>query len=46
LNDGKRVDEVDDIVAVGSKLQVEIAKVDDRGKLSLVPVIDEDGEEG
>lgn len=42
LNDGKRVDEVDDIVAVGSKLQVEIAKVDDRGKLSLVPVIDED----
>lgn len=46
LNDGKRVDEVDDIVAVGSKLQVEIAKVDDRGKLSLVPVIDEDGEVG
>ena len=46
LNDGKRVDEVDDIVAVGSKLQVEISKVDDRGKLSLVPVIDEEGEEG
>ncbi|HEY4557422.1 MAG TPA: polyribonucleotide nucleotidyltransferase [Enteractinococcus sp.] len=44
LNDGKRVDEVDDIVSVGSKVQVEIAKVDDRGKLSLVPVI-EDGEE-
>ena len=46
LNDGKRVDEVDDIVAVGSKLQVEISKVDDRGKLSLVPVIDEEVEEG
>ena len=45
LNDGKRVDEVDDIVAVGSKLQVEIAKVDDRGKLSLVPVVDEDAED-
>lgn len=45
LNDGKRVDEVDDIVAVGSKIQVEIAKVDDRGKLSLVPVIDEDNED-
>ena len=43
LNDGKRVDEVDDVVAVGSKIQVEIAKVDDRGKLSLVPVI-EDGQ--
>ena len=41
LNDGKRVDEVDDVIAVGSKVQVEIAKVDDRGKLSLVPVIDE-----
>lgn len=46
LNDGKRVENVDDVVAVGSKLQVEIAKVDDRGKLSLVPVIDENGEEG
>ncbi|GAA2037189.1 polyribonucleotide nucleotidyltransferase [Yaniella flava] len=45
LNDGKRVDEVDDIVAVGSKLQVEITKVDDRGKLSLVPVVDEDAED-
>jgi len=45
LNDGKRVENVDDVVAVGSKLQVEIAKVDDRGKLSLVPVIDENGEE-
>ncbi|HEY4534546.1 MAG TPA: polyribonucleotide nucleotidyltransferase [Enteractinococcus sp.] len=44
LNDGKRVDEVDDVVAVGSKIQVEIAKVDDRGKLSLVPVM-EDAEE-
>ena len=41
LNDGKRVDEVDDVVSVGSKIQVEIAKVDDRGKLSLVPVIEE-----
>ncbi len=45
LNEGKRVDEVDDIVAIGSKIQVEIAKVDDRGKLSLVPVIDEDSDE-
>jgi len=44
LNDGKRVDEVDDVVSVGSKIQVEIAKVDDRGKLSLVPVM-EDGQD-
>ena len=35
---GKRVENVDDVVKVGDKLQVEIAKIDDRGKLSLVPV--------
>jgi polyribonucleotide nucleotidyltransferase len=26
---------------VGQKVQVEIAEIDDRGKLSLVPVVDE-----
>jgi polyribonucleotide nucleotidyltransferase len=29
---------VDDVVKVGDKIQVEIREVDDRGKLSLVPV--------
>ncbi len=44
LADGKRVDNVDDVVSVGQKIQVEITKIDDRGKLSLSPVIaDEDG---
>lgn len=43
LNDNKRVNEVDDVVGVGQKVQVEITKVDDRGKLSLAPVVaDED----
>lgn len=42
LNDGKRVDDVEDVVGVGQKLQVEITKIDDRGKLSLAPVVDED----
>ncbi|MEX3510636.1 polyribonucleotide nucleotidyltransferase [Kocuria carniphila] len=43
LNDNKRVNEVDDVVSVGQKVQVEITKVDDRGKLSLAPVVaDED----
>ncbi|HEX3611819.1 MAG TPA: polyribonucleotide nucleotidyltransferase [Sporichthyaceae bacterium] len=43
LAGGKRVDNVEDIVAVGSKLLVEIAEVDPRGKLSLIPVVE--GEE-
>ena len=39
LNDGKRVERVEDIVSVGQKIQVEIAELGDRGKLSLIPVI-------
>ncbi len=39
LADGKRVDNVDDVVSVGQKIQVEITKIDDRGKLSLSPVV-------
>ena len=42
LNDGKRVEDVEDVVGVGQKVQVEITKIDDRGKLSLVPVVDEE----
>ena len=42
LNDNKRVNEVDDVVSVGQKVQVEITKVDDRGKLSLAPVVAEE----
>ncbi|WP_460806852.1 polyribonucleotide nucleotidyltransferase [Nocardioides salsibiostraticola] len=41
LAGGKRVDAVEDIVSVGQKVQVEIAEVDDRGKLSLIPVVEE-----
>jgi polyribonucleotide nucleotidyltransferase len=43
LAGGKRVDNVEDVVSVGQKLQVQIAEIDDRGKLSLVPVVE--GEE-
>jgi polyribonucleotide nucleotidyltransferase len=43
LAGGKRVENVEDVLAVGSKVQVEIAEIDPRGKLSLVPVIE--GEE-
>ena len=38
---GKRVDNVEDVVSVGQKLQVEIGEIDDRGKLSLIPVVDQ-----
>ncbi len=41
LAGGKRVDNVEDVVSVGQKLQVEIGEIDDRGKLSLVPVVEE-----
>jgi polyribonucleotide nucleotidyltransferase len=44
LAGGKRVDNVEDVVSVGQKVQVEITKIDDRGKLSLAPVVaEEDG---
>ena len=41
LNDGKRVDDVGDVVTVGQKIEVEIREIDARGKISLA-VIDED----
>jgi polyribonucleotide nucleotidyltransferase len=41
LAGGKRVENVEDVVSVGQKVQVEIAEIDDRGKLSLIPVADE-----
>jgi polyribonucleotide nucleotidyltransferase len=38
------VENAEDVLSVGQKVLVEIAKIDDRGKLSLVPVVE--GEEG
>ncbi|MEE9964699.1 MAG: polyribonucleotide nucleotidyltransferase [Propionicimonas sp.] len=40
---GARVENVEDVVSVGQKLQVEIAEIDAKGKLSLIPVIEEEG---
>jgi polyribonucleotide nucleotidyltransferase len=42
LAGGKRVENVEDVLAVGSKVQVQIAEIDPRGKLSLVPVLEDD----
>jgi polyribonucleotide nucleotidyltransferase len=41
LAGGKRVEDPEDVLSVGQKLQVEISEIDDRGKLSLIPVIEE-----
>ena len=41
LAGGKRVENVEDVLSVGQKIQVEITKIDDRGKLSLALVADE-----
>lgn len=41
LAGGKRVENVEDVLSVGQKILVEITKTDDRGKLSLAPVLAE-----
>jgi len=42
LGRGKRIAKVEDVVKVGDKLRVEIADIDNRGKISLVLVSEED----
>jgi len=37
---GKRIDSVDEVLSIGQKILVKITKVDDRGKLSLEPVVE------
>jgi polyribonucleotide nucleotidyltransferase len=44
LGAGKRVNKTEDVVNVGDKLQVEIAEIDARGKISLSLVKDDAGE--
>ncbi|MGO4602229.1 polyribonucleotide nucleotidyltransferase [Terrabacter sp. 2YAF2] len=38
---GKRIDNVDDVVKIGQKIQVELKEIDPRGKLSLAAVLPE-----
>ena len=37
---GKRIENIEDVMKVGDKVQVEIAEIDPKGKLSLVPVLE------
>jgi polyribonucleotide nucleotidyltransferase len=45
LGRGKRIAKVEDVVKIGDKLRVEIADIDNRGKISLV-LVAEDAEAG
>ncbi|MCK0177323.1 polyribonucleotide nucleotidyltransferase [Mycolicibacterium sp. F2034L] len=45
LGRGKRIAKVEDVVKVGDKLRVEIADIDNRGKISLVLVAEDDAAE-
>jgi polyribonucleotide nucleotidyltransferase len=45
LAGGKRIESVDDVLSIGQKILVKITKVDDRGKLSLEPVLEEEAAE-
>ncbi|CAB4679340.1 unannotated protein [freshwater metagenome] len=40
MHGGKRIENVEDVMKVGDKIQVEIAEIDPKGKLSLVPVLE------
>jgi len=42
LGRGKRVNKVEDVAKVGDKLRVEIADIDNRGKISLILVAEDD----
>ena len=42
LGKGKRIARVEDVVKVGDKLRVEIADIDNRGKISLILVSEDD----
>jgi polyribonucleotide nucleotidyltransferase len=48
LGSGKRIGKVEDVCKVGDKLRVEVVDIDNRGKVSLIPVVDaaEGGSEG
>jgi polyribonucleotide nucleotidyltransferase len=45
MHGGKRIENLEEVMKVGDKIQVEIGEIDPKGKLSLVPVL-EDGTTG
>ena len=41
LGNGKRIGKVEDVCKVGDKIRVEVTDIDNRGKISLIPVVDD-----
>ena len=41
MHGGKRIENLEEVLKVGDKIQVEIGEIDPKGKLSLIPVLDE-----
>jgi len=41
MHGGKRIENLEEVLKVGDKIQVEIAEIDPKGKLSLVPVLED-----
>ena len=46
LGNGKRIGKVEDVVRVGDKIRVEVTDIDNRGKISLIPVVESDAPNG
>jgi polyribonucleotide nucleotidyltransferase len=44
LGNGRRIGKVEDVVKVGDKIRVEVTDIDNRGKISLVPVQEENAD--
>jgi polyribonucleotide nucleotidyltransferase len=45
MHGGKRIENLEDVMKVGDKVYVEIGEIDPKGKLSLVPVLEETASE-
>lgn len=41
MHGGKRLDNLEEVMKVGDKIQVEIGEIDPKGKLSLIPVLED-----
>ena len=41
MHGGKRIENLEEVLKVGDKIQVEIGEIDPKGKLSLVPVLED-----
>jgi polyribonucleotide nucleotidyltransferase len=45
MHGGKRIENLEDVMKVGDKVNVEIGEIDPKGKLSLIPVLEESASE-